>query len=48
MLLKKRKMKQKAQRLRNNSTTRRLRRIYRLKQRVHSRHRVGFMVWQEM
>lgn len=48
MLLKKRKLKQKTQRLRNNSTTRRLRRIYRLKRQIHSRHRVGFMVWREI
>lgn len=47
MLLKKRKLKQKAKRLRNNSTIHRLRRIYRFKKRIHSRHRVGFMVWQQ-
>ncbi len=46
-MLKKRKQKQKAKRLRNNNTLRRLRHIYRLKRRIHSRYRVGFMMWQE-
>lgn len=45
-MLKKRKLKLKSKRLRNTNTLRRLRNIYRLKKRIHSRYRVGFMMWQ--
>lgn len=48
MLLKKRKLNQKAKRLRNANSLRRLRHIYRMKRRIHSRYRVGFMMWQNL
>lgn len=46
-MLKRRLLKQKMKRIRTYSKSRRIRHIYRLKQRIHARYRVGFMMWQQ-
>lgn len=46
-MFRKRHLRQKMKRMRLFNNSRRIRHIYRLKQRIHARYRVGFMMWQK-
>lgn len=46
-MFRKRHLRQKMKRMRLFNNSRRIQYIYRLKQRIHSRYRVGFMMWQK-